>query len=82
MKLSLLCGDTKMTMRQEYFKNIGVTKAGPLAILLKDITSLYTEAIFYNHSAYYGRLYIFYHKAGTLALLLKDITSLCTEAIF
>ena len=53
MKLALLCGAAKMTMRQEYFKNIGVTKAGPLALLLKDIASLCTEAIFYNHSEYY-----------------------------
>ena len=35
------------------FKNICVTKAGPLALLLKEITSLCTEAIFYGHSAYY-----------------------------
>ena len=34
-------------------KKIGVTKEGPLALLLKDITSLCTEAIFYDHSAYY-----------------------------
>ena len=53
MKLALICGAANMTMRQEYFKNIGVTKAGPLALLLKNITSLYTKAIFYDHSAYY-----------------------------
>ena len=53
MKLDLICEAAKMTMRQEYFKNIGVTKAGPLDLLLKDITSLCTEAIFYDHSAYY-----------------------------
>ena len=46
MKLALLFGDIKMIVRQEYFKNIGVTKAGPLALLLKDIISLCTEAIF------------------------------------
>ena len=30
-----------------------MTKEGPLALLLKDITSLYSEAIFYDYSAYY-----------------------------
>ena len=60
MNLALICGAAKITMRQEYFKYIGVTKAGPLALLLKDITSLYTEAILYDHSAYYRRLYLFY----------------------
>ena len=30
-----------------------MTNAGPLALLLKDITSLCTEGIFYYHSAYY-----------------------------
>ena len=53
MKLALMCGATKMTMRQEYLKQIGVTKAGPLALLLKDITSLCIEAMIYDHSAYY-----------------------------
>ena len=53
MKFFLLCGATKMTMQKEYFENIGVTKAGPLALLLKDITSLCTESIFYYYSAYY-----------------------------
>ena len=53
MTLDLLCGSAKMTMRQEYFKNTGVTKAGPLALLLKEIASLCTEAILSNHSAYY-----------------------------
>ena len=55
MKLALICGATKMTMRQEYLKNIGVTKAGPLDLLLKDITSLCLEAMFYDHNAYYFR---------------------------
>ena len=35
------------------FKNIGVTKSGPLDLLLKEIASLCPEAIISNHSAYY-----------------------------
>ena len=53
MKLALICGAAKMSIRQEYFEHIGVTKAGTLDLLLKEIASLCTEAIFSNQSAYY-----------------------------
>ena len=52
MALALIYGAAMLAMRK-YLKKIDVPKAGPLNLLLKEISSLYTEAIFSNHSAYY-----------------------------
>ena len=50
-------GATLLAMQQENFKGIGVTKAGPLALLLKEIASLHTKAIFLNHISYcFGKI--------------------------
>ena len=44
-------------MRREDFKDIGMTKAGPLALLLKEISSLRTKAIFVDHNPYcFGKI--------------------------
>ena len=45
-------GTDLLSMQHENFKDIGMTKAGPLALLLKEISSLSTEAIFVEQSAY------------------------------
>jgi len=50
-------GAALLAMRQENFKGIGVTKAGPLALLLKEIASLRTKAVFVNHNSYcFGKI--------------------------
>ena len=38
--------------RKGNFKHIGVTKSGLLALLLKEIEIIRTEAIFVNHNVY------------------------------
>jgi len=49
-------GVALLVMGREDLKDIGVTKAGPLALLLKEITNLCrekkSEAVFIDHSAY------------------------------
>ena len=45
-------GSAVLAMRQENFKGIGVTKEGPLALLLKEISSLHTKSIFVNLNSY------------------------------
>ena len=46
-------GDALLAMQREDFKKIGVTQVEPLALLLKEIARLCTEATFFNHSAYW-----------------------------
>ena len=43
-------GAALFAMQRDDFKDIGMTKAGPLALLLKEIASLSTKAIFVNHN--------------------------------
>ena len=54
-------GAALLVMGQEDLKEIGVTKAGPLALLLKEITNLCrdkkSEALLIDHNAYcFGKI--------------------------
>ena len=40
-------------MGQEDFKEIGMTKAGPLALMLKEIERFCTKALFVEHNSYF-----------------------------
>ena len=50
-------GSVLLAMRQDNFRGIGVTEAGPMVLLLKGIASLRTEAIFVEHNSYcFGKI--------------------------
>ena len=50
-------GSALLTMQWDGFKDIGVTKAGPLALLLKEISTLSTKDIFVKHNSYcFGKI--------------------------